>query len=109
MALLGPALLGRDGKHKIVAAISVDGRTQDVAGTGNGPIAAFCDALASSASTPGCSTTPNTRWPGRGGPAASYVQIETRGQVLWGVGIDTNTATASMRAIVSAVNRSRRG
>ncbi|MGH3295786.1 MAG: alpha-isopropylmalate synthase regulatory domain-containing protein [Trebonia sp.] len=27
---------------------------------------------------------------------------------MWGVGIDTNTATASMRAILSAVNRSRR-
>ena len=40
--------------------------------------------------------------------AASYVEVETGGQVLWGVGIDTNTATASMRAIVSAVNRSRR-
>ena len=36
-----------DGKHKLAAAISVDGRTQDVEGTGNGPISAFCAALAS--------------------------------------------------------------
>jgi 2-isopropylmalate synthase len=36
------------------------------------------------------------------------MEVETGGRVLWGVGIDTNTATASMRAIVSAVNRSRR-
>ena len=50
----GPvALLGHqsssvvDGKHKLAAAISVDGRTQDVEGTGNGPISAFCAALAS--------------------------------------------------------------
>ena len=40
--------------------------------------------------------------------AAAYVEVETGGKVLWGVGIDTNTATASMRAILSAVNRSRR-
>ena len=40
--------------------------------------------------------------------AASYVEVETAGRVLWGVAIDTNTTTASMRAILSAVNRSRR-
>jgi hypothetical protein len=34
--------------------------------------------------------------------------VSTGGKVWWGVGIDTNTATASMRAILSAVNRSRR-
>jgi len=36
------------------------------------------------------------------------VEVATGKHVLWGVGIDTNTATASMRAILSAVNRSRR-
>ena len=34
--------------------------------------------------------------------------VATAGKVFWGVGIDTNTATASMRAILSAINRSRR-
>jgi 2-isopropylmalate synthase len=41
--------------------------------------------------------------------AAAYVECEIGGQVCWGVGIDTNTVTASMRAVLSAVNRSRRG
>jgi len=40
--------------------------------------------------------------------AAAYVECEISGQVYWGVGIDTNTASASMRAVLSAVNRSRR-
>jgi 2-isopropylmalate synthase len=40
--------------------------------------------------------------------AASYVECSIDGKTFWGVGIDTNTATASMRAILSAVNRSRR-
>jgi 2-isopropylmalate synthase len=36
------------------------------------------------------------------------VECEVGGQVCWGVGIDTNTVTASMRAVLSAVNRTRR-
>jgi len=41
--------------------------------------------------------------------AAAFVECEIGGGVFWGVGIDTNTVTASMRAVLSAVNRSRRG
>ena len=37
--------------------------------------------------------------------AASYVECEIGGQVLWGVGIDPSTITASFKAIVSALNR----
>lgn len=44
--------------------------------------------------------------------AASYVECEVGGpdgvQVLWGVGIDANTTTASLKAIISAVNRATR-
>jgi 2-isopropylmalate synthase len=112
----GPvALLGHqsssvvDGKHKLAAAISVDGRTQDVEGTGNGPISAFCAALASvGINARVLDYAEHAMTEGTDAQAASYVEVETGGQVLWGVGIDTNTATASMRAIVSAVNRSRR-
>jgi 2-isopropylmalate synthase len=35
------------------------------------------------------------------------VECSIADKTFWGVGIDTNTTTASMRAIVSAVNRSR--
>ena len=39
--------------------------------------------------------------------AAAYVECEVGGRALWGVGIDTNTVTASLRAVLSAVNRAR--
>ena len=41
--------------------------------------------------------------------AAAYVECEIAGQPWWGVGVDANTVTASLRAVLSAVNRSRRG
>jgi 2-isopropylmalate synthase len=98
-----------DGKQKLSAAISVDGGAHDIEGTGNGPISAFCAALASvGIDARVLDYAEHALTEGTDAQAASYVEVETDGQVLWGVGIDTNTATASMRAILSAVNRSRR-
>jgi 2-isopropylmalate synthase len=98
-----------ESKHALAAEISVDGRPQAVEGVGNGPISAFCDALA----TVGIRArvldyTEHALTEGTDAQAASYVECDIAGAVFWGVGIDTNTATASMRAILSAVNRSRR-
>jgi 2-isopropylmalate synthase len=39
--------------------------------------------------------------------AAAYVECEIDGQTLWGVGIDANTVSASLRAVLSALNRAR--
>jgi 2-isopropylmalate synthase len=98
-----------DGKQKLGAAISVDGNAHEVEGGGNGPISAFCAALASvGIDVRVLDYAEHALTEGTDAQAASYVEVETSGQVLWGVGIDTNTATASMRAILSAVNRSRR-
>jgi 2-isopropylmalate synthase len=97
------------GKQKLGAAISVDDNAHEVEGTGNGPISAFCAALASvGIDVRVLDFAEHALTEGTDAQAASYVEVETSGQVLWGVGIDTNTATASMRAILSAVNRSRR-
>jgi 2-isopropylmalate synthase len=97
------------GKHRLTAEISVDGATQEVEGIGNGPISAFCAALASvGIDARVLDYAEHALTEGTDAQAASYVEVETGGEVLWGVGIDTNTATASMRAIVSAINRSRR-
>ncbi len=98
-----------ESKHALTAEISVDGRTQPVEGVGNGPISAFCDALA----TIGIRArvldyTEHALTEGTDAQAAAYVECDTAGGVFWGVGVDTNTATASMRAILSAINRSRR-
>ena len=99
-----------EAKHVLSAEISADGRDRQVEGVGNGPISAFCDALASVGVTARVlDYTEHALTEGTDAQAAAYVECETGGQVFWGVGIDTNTVTASMRAVLSAVNRSRRG
>jgi 2-isopropylmalate synthase len=98
------------GKHKLAAALTIDGQTQEVEGTGNGPISAFCAALASvGVDARVLDYAEHALTEGTDAQAAAYVEVATGERVFWGVGIDTNTATASMRAILSAVNRSRRG
>src|SRR5579863_8976869 len=98
-----------ESKHALTAEIGIDGQAQQVEGVGNGPISAFCDALA----TMGIEArvldyTEHALTQGTDAQAAAYVECEIGGQVYWGVGVDTNTASASMRAVLSAVNRSRR-
>ena len=98
-----------ESKHALSAELSADGQARQVEGVGNGPISAFCDALA----TIGISArvldyTEHALTEGTDAQAAAYVECEIGGQVFWGVGVDTNTVTASMRAVLSAVNRSRR-
>ncbi len=98
-----------EAKNALAAEVFANGRAQQVEGVGNGPISAFCNALA----TIGIDArvldyTEHALTEGSDAQAAAYVECETGGQVFWGVGIDANTVTASMRAVLSAVNRSRR-
>jgi 2-isopropylmalate synthase len=95
-----------DGKHVLHAEISVQGKAQEVEGTGNGPISAFCAALASVGVE--VKVLDYAEHALTEGTDASYVECSVGGKTFWGVGVDTNTATASMRAILSAVNRARR-
>jgi len=37
--------------------------------------------------------------------AAAYVECQVEGRTLWGVGVDANIVTASLKAVLSAVNR----
>ncbi len=98
-----------ESKHALIAEISADGQAQQVEGVGNGPISAFCDALATiGVEARVLDYAEHALTQGTDAQAASYVECEIGGQVYWGVGIDTNTASASMRAVLSAVNRSRR-
>jgi 2-isopropylmalate synthase len=95
-----------DGKHVLSAEISVDGVAREVEGTGNGPISAFCAALASvGVEARVLDYAEHALTEGTDAQAASYVEVAVAGKTLWGVGIDSSTATASMRAILSAVNR----
>ena len=79
---------------------------QTLTGTGNGPIAAFVDAL----NTIGYDVrvldyAEHALSSGDDAIAAAYVECAVGDQVLWGVGLDPNIVTASMKAVLSAVNR----
>src|SRR5258707_14961833 len=92
-----------EAKHALAAEISVDRRPQQVEGVGNGPISAFCDALASvGVDARVLDYNEHALTTGTDAQAAAYVECEIGGGVFWGVGIDTNTVMASMRAVLSA-------
>jgi 2-isopropylmalate synthase len=98
-----------ESKNVLAAEVRVDGVPREVEGSGNGPISAFCDALGSiGIDARVLDYTEHALTSGSDAQAAAYVECEIAGQVLWGVGVDTNTVSASMRAVLSAVNRARR-
>jgi len=95
-----------DTKDALTVEISVDGEARQVEGVGNGPISAFCDALAATGTAVRVlDYTEHALSAGSDAQAAAYVECEVGDQALWGVGIDTNTVTASLKAVLSAVNR----
>jgi 2-isopropylmalate synthase len=97
-----------DAKDVLTAEVGVDGQVRQVEGLGNGPISAFCDALGSlGIEVRVLDYTEHALSAGSDAQAAAYVECEVGGRTLWGVGIDTNTVTASLRAVLSAVNRAR--
>ncbi|HEV2451421.1 MAG TPA: alpha-isopropylmalate synthase regulatory domain-containing protein, partial [Streptosporangiaceae bacterium] len=74
------------------------------------PISAVCDALASiGIEVRVLDYAEHALSAGSDAQAAAYVECAIDGQTLWGAGVDGSTVTASMRAVVSAVNRARRG
>ncbi|GIH98529.1 2-isopropylmalate synthase [Planobispora takensis] len=100
---------GADDKDVISADIRVDGEIREVEGVGNGPISAFCDALSRiGIEVRVLDYAEHAMSSGSDAKAASYVECDVAGTTLWGVGIDANTTTASLKAIVSAVNRASR-
>lgn len=84
-----------------------DGEEIDVVeGTGNGPIDAFLHVM----SRRGLSVTlydyvEHAMSAGGDATAAAYVELDVDGRRLWGVGINPDISTASLKAIISAVNR----
>jgi 2-isopropylmalate synthase len=98
----------RDSAVKCEASLSIDGVVHQLVGDGNGPIDAFTHALAGT-SLPKfevLSYAEHSLGKGSEARAVSYIQIKTeRGHTLYGAGIDTNIELASIKAIVSALNR----
>jgi 2-isopropylmalate synthase len=93
------------------AGIAVGGAAQRLTGAGNGPIDAFVRALAGTQlpKFDVASYSEHSLGKGAEARAVSYIQIKTdRGHTFFGAGIDTNIELASIKAIVSAVNRAMR-
>jgi len=96
------------GVDHIEAVVKVDGVEHEITGEGNGPLAAFVDAVA----TIGYDVrvldySEHAMSAGDDAQAAAYVECAVGDKVSWGVGIATSITTASLRAVVSAVNRTR--
>ena len=99
-------------KDQLNVNVFVDGELTPLSGEGNGPIAAFVHAISS------LPQAEQRGWDLRvldyhehalssGGDAiaAAYVECAVGEKVLWGVGLDANIVTASLKAVISAVNR----
>jgi 2-isopropylmalate synthase len=101
-------------KDALTVTVYVEGEPHTLHGTGNGPIAAFVEAVNA------LDIAQERGWDVRvldyhehalssGGDAlaAAYVECSVGDQIFWGVGVDANIVTASLKAVTSAVNRSR--
>jgi len=95
-----------DGKVEVAAEVGFDGVRRVFTGVGNGPIDAFIHALSDvGIQVRVLDYAEHAMSAGGDAQAAAYVECEVDGQVRWGVGIDANIVTASLRAVASAVNR----
>jgi 2-isopropylmalate synthase len=82
------------------------GKEIELSGTGNGPIAAFCHILQNyGVDVRVLDFHEHALSSGGDASAAAYLECSIDGSVYWGVGIDPNTTTASLKAVVSAINR----
>jgi 2-isopropylmalate synthase len=111
-ALLDYEESGAAGQRLFVGRIALDGTETSISGRGNGLISGVVDALSGS-------TGPNLDVAdysehaighGADAQAAAYVECRTAdGRTVFGVGIDADIATASVRAVLSAANAAGRG
>jgi 2-isopropylmalate synthase len=92
----------------LTARITLDGREQTISGDGNGPVDAFVHALreAYGFEIHVLNYHEHAISAGEDAAAVSYVQLRVgTGRAIYGVGMDSNIVTATLLAVVSAVNR----
>jgi 2-isopropylmalate synthase len=103
-------------KDRLDVNVYVDGQLHKLSGEGNGPIAAFVDAINAVDRDHGSfdvrvlDYAEHALSAGGDAIAAAYVECAITGAdgetgVVWGVGLDPNIVTASLKAVISAVNR----
>jgi 2-isopropylmalate synthase len=96
------------GDQAITAKVTVDGKITTIKGHGNGPIDGFVDALRKESGLAFDVVDYREHTMGHGASATAAAYLELRlpdGSTLFGVGIDKNIVVASLKAIVSGVNR----
>jgi 2-isopropylmalate synthase len=100
---------GVDGVFTCRCSLMKEGREVAVTGKGNGPIAAFVDALTrdgGAAAFEVAAFREQSLSAGTEASALAYIQIKlSDGKTVWGAGVDTNIELASIKAVLSAVNR----
>ena len=103
-----------DGQTQLQATVHQDGAAKRLDGEGNGPVSAFVDALHGlGLDVAVLDYAEHAMTSGEGAQAAAYVECELgedgQGGVWWGVGIDPDITSASLQAVLSAVNRALAG
>ncbi len=95
---------------EIEAEIEVEGKLRTIQAVGNGPLDAFCSALKAEL-TGGftlCSYHEHALNGGSSARAAAYIELEIPDEGrFWGIGIDTDIIVASIKAVLSSLNRKR--
>ena len=98
------------GETSVVVVLKDADREVELTGVGNGPVAAFCQAMTShGVDVRVLDYAEHAMSAGGDAKAASYLECAIGDKVLWGVGIDPSIVTSSLKAVVSAVNRAQRG
>jgi 2-isopropylmalate synthase len=99
----------RNGTVRCRARLTRDGKAVEFSGEGNGPLAALVHGF-STAGVPRFEITQYSEHAmssGEEAAAIAYIQIKnSNGQTRWGAGVDTNIELASVKAVLSALNRS---
>jgi 2-isopropylmalate synthase len=105
--LAGYDTASEDGGVTVRVRLAAAGQTAAISGEGNGPISALVHALRRDLGieVEVLDYAEHALGAGEEATAVAYVEIRSRGEVRWGVGMDPNITTASMKAVLSALER----
>jgi 2-isopropylmalate synthase len=94
------------GSTSLIVKLRSGDEVEETEANGNGPIAAFLAVMSErGVDIQLFDYVEHTLSAGGDAYAAAYVELRVNGKTLWGVGIDADISTASLKAVVSAVNR----